>query len=297
MNHIDYKLLYAFSEVIKQQSFEKAADVLCLTQSAVSQRIKQLEQMVAQPVLIRSNPIVLTEMGKKLLGHYNQVQQLETDILTQIFPEHTNTPLKVSLATNADSLATWLVAALAPVLNSYSIELNLALANELNTIQKLKNGEVFGAISTEKKAQPGCVVTKLGQMNYVVVASSSFKKKYFSKGINKESLLLAPGILFDNTDDMHTQFIKEEFGLMPSSYPCHTVQSSEAFVNFAKQGLAYGLIAELQIKDELTNGSLINLLPQHELIRTLYWHRWVLVKGVFKKISEAIIESGIKALN
>ena len=51
------------------------------------------------------------------------------------------------------------------------------------------------------------------------------------------------------------------------------------------------------IKNELADGSLINLLPKHELIRTLYWHRWVLVKGVFKKISEAIIESGIKALN
>jgi LysR family transcriptional regulator (chromosome initiation inhibitor) len=297
MKNIDYKLLHAFSEVIKQQSFEKAAEILYLTQSAVSQRIKQLEQLVAQPVLIRSNPIVSTDMGKKLLSHYHQVQQLEADLLPQIFPEQTSSPLKVSLATNADSLATWLGPALSPVVNEFSIELNLELANELKTINKLKSGEAFGAISTEKDTLPGCVVTKLGEMNYVLVASPAFKQKYFNKGINAESLLKAPGLLFDNKDDMHTHFIKQEFGLLPGSYPCHTVHSSEAFVTFAAQGLAYCLIAELQIKEELANGSLVNLLPKQQLIRTLYWHRWALVKGVFKKISEAIIDSGIKALN
>ncbi len=297
MTNIDYKLLHAFSEVIKQQSFEKASELLCLTQSAVSQRIKQLEQNIAQPVLIRSNPIVATDIGKKLLSHYHQVQQLESDLLPHIHPEQTSTPLKVSLATNADSLATWLVSALSPVIKEFSIELNLALANELKTINKLKNGEVFGAISTHETTLPGCSVTKLGEMNYVVVASPSFKNKYFKQGINTESLLKAPGLLFDNKDDMHTEFVKNEFGLLPGSYPCHTVHSSEAFVSFAKQGLAYCLIAELQIKDELADGSLINLLPNTQLIRTLYWHRWALVKGVFKKVSDAIIESGINVLN
>lgn len=297
MNNIDYKLLHAFSEVIKQQSFEKASELLCLTQSAVSQRIKQLEQSIAQPVLIRSNPIVATDIGKKLLSHYHQVQQLESDLLPHIHPEQTSTPLKVSLATNADSLATWLVPALSPVIKEFSIELNLALANELKTINKLKNGEVFGAISTHETTLPGCSVTKLGEMKYVVVASPSFKNKYFKQGINTESLLKAPGLLFDNKDDMHTEFVKNEFGLLPGSYPCHTVHSSEAFVSFAKQGLAYCLIAELQIKDELADGSLINLLPNTQLIRTLYWHRWALVKGVFKKVSDAIIESGINVLN
>jgi len=297
MPAIEYKLLQAFSEVIKQQSFDKASQLLCLTQSAVSQRIKLLEQNVAQPVLIRGNPIIATEIGKKLLSHYHQVQQLEADLLPYIFPEQTNTPLKVSLATNADSLATWLVPAIAPVIHQFSIELNLELANELKTIQKLKNGEAFGAISTQETTLPGCVVTKLGEMNYVVVASPSFKEKYFANGINTEALLKAPGLLFDNKDDMHTEFIKSEFGLQPGAYPCHTVHSSEAFVSFAKEGLAYCLIAELQIKDELAEGSLVDLLPDTHLIRTLYWHRWALVKGVFKNISEAIIASGIRELN
>ncbi len=70
---LDYKLLQAFATTIKTQSFAQAADMLCITQSAISQRIKQLEQNIAQPVLIRGQPIRATEIGKKLLNHYHQV--------------------------------------------------------------------------------------------------------------------------------------------------------------------------------------------------------------------------------
>ncbi len=297
MKNIDYKLLHAFSMVIKYESFDKAAEFLYLTQSAVSQRIKQLEKLVSQPVLIRSTPLRATEIGKKLLNHYYQVQQLEADLLPHIYPEDLISPLTISLATNADSLATWLIPALAKLIQTHNIELNLEVTNETNTIYKLKNGEVFGAISTQAKALPGCVVDKLGNMNYVLVASPDFRDKHFKKGVNKDSLLKAPGLLFDSKDMMHSEFIKKEFSLVQGSYPCHIIHSSEAFVNFAKQGLAYCLIAELQIKDELKQGKLIDLLPNKHIIQTLYWHRWLLVKGVFKKFSDTIIEQGSNILS
>lgn len=297
MKNIDYKLLHAFSMVIKYQSFEKSAEFLFLTQSAVSQRIKQLEQLVAQPVLVRSSPIVATAVGKKLLNHYYQVQQLEADLLPQIYPDDPQSPLTISLATNADSFATWLIPALAPLIKNYAIELNLEVTNETNTIYKLKNGEVFGAISTQSTPLSGCVVDKLGDMNYILVASPCFKEKHFKNGINRESLLKAPGLLFDSKDELHTNFIKSEFGLLPGSYPCHIIHSSEAFVNFAEQGLAYCFIAELQIENEIKSGKLINLLPDKEIIQTLYWHRWSLVKGLFKKMSDIIIKEGNNVLN
>ena len=296
MNQLDYKLLHALSIVIKHQSFEKAADVLCITQPAVSQRIKQLEQLVAQPVLIRAQPIVATELGKKLLSHYHQVQQLEAELLPQILLEQPNSTLTVNLATNADSLATWLIGALTPLINQHPIELNLIVADESRTLDKLKDGEVFGAISLIDKAVSGCEVTKLGTMEYILVASPEFKKRYFANGINQQSLQYAPGAAFDQKDDMHIKFIEQHFGLKGGSYPCHTVRSSEAFVEFVKQGAAYSLIPELQIKNELTSGEIINILPNIKLTQTLYWHRWSLVKGVYKQISETIIKTGTDTL-
>ena len=95
---------------------------------------------------------------------------------------------------------------------------------------------------------------------------------------------------------MHTEFMKTKFNLLSGSYPCHIIRSSEAFVSFAKNGLACCLIAELQIKEELAAGTLVDLLPENQLIRTLYWHRWSLVKGLFKKVSDVIINEGKQVL-
>ena len=297
MNQLDYKLLHALSVVIKQQSFEKAADILCITQPAVSQRIKQLEQLVAHPVLIRAQPIVATELGKKLLSHYHQVQQLEAELLPKILLDQPKSTLTVNLATNADSLATWLIGALTPLINQHPIELNLIVADESRTLDKLKDGEVFGAISLIDKAVSGCEVTQLGTMEYILVASSEFKQRYFSNGINQQSLKYAPGAAFDQKDDMHIKFIEQHFCLKGGSYPCHTVRSSEAFVELVKQGAAYSLIPQLQIKNELASGEIINILPSITLTQTLYWHRWALVKGVYKQISETIISTGKRILN
>ncbi|XQW83611.1 LysR family transcriptional regulator ArgP [Thalassotalea piscium] len=293
---LDYKQLHALSVLIAQQSFEKAANELCITQSAVSQRIKLLEQAIGQPVVIRSQPIRVTRIGQKLLSHYQQVQLLEQDVLPDIHADNKNQLIHVKLACNADSLATWLTNALTHVSDQYELEFNLFLANEDRTINFLQKGEVFGAVSTLNKALPGCTFDKLGDMEYILVASKTFSEKYFANGINKESLQKAPTIVFDPKDDMHIKYLEQEYGLKMGSYPCHTVRSSETFVDFSKQGLAYCLVPILQVQEELLSGELINLLPDYTLTRTLYWHHWILLKGAFKALSNAIIENAHKAL-
>ncbi len=293
---LDYKLLHALSVLITQQSFEKAANVLCITQSAVSQRIKLLEQTIGQPVVVRSQPITATVIGKKLLGHYQQVKLLEQDVLPDIFADNSDEIIAVNLASNADSLATWLIPAIEGVVHKYKLSMNFLLADENRTIEYLKNGEAFGAISSYESALPGCRFDKLGDIEYLLVASKEFSQRYFANGINHQSLKNAPIVAFDQKDDMHIKYIEQQFGLAGVPYPCHTVRSSEAFVNFAKQGLAYCLIPKLQIQQELTTGQLINLLPNKSLTRTLYWHRWVLLKGAFKQLSDAILIEGKRAL-
>jgi len=289
---LDNKLLHALAVVVREQSFERAANSLFITQSAVSQRIKQLEQLVAQPVLIRSQPLVATETGKQLVNHYYQVMQLEADLLPNIFNEETHSPVTLNLATNADSLATWLLPALAPLVNQHFIECNLLVADENHTITKLKDGEAFGAITLESQALKGCQVTRLGDMNYILVASPAFEQTYFSQGINQESLRRAPGVAFDHKDNMHIRFIEQEYGLKQGQYPLHTVRSSEAFVTLAEHGAAYCLIAELQIRALLASGALVNILPEYQLVETLYWQRWAMLKGIHEKISQVIIREG-----
>lgn len=59
MHALDYKLLDALSAVIEVQSFDLAAKKLFISQSAISQRIKLLEENIGEPILIRKQPITL----------------------------------------------------------------------------------------------------------------------------------------------------------------------------------------------------------------------------------------------
>ena len=161
---LDYKQLQALDVVVQEQNFERAARRLNLTQSAISQRIKLLEQSVAQPLLIRTSPPVPTELGQQLLGHYRQVSQLERELLPSLLLDAPRQPLKVSIAVNADSLATWFLPALAPLLTQHPIELNLLIEDETRTLERLRQGEAFAAVSTQPRALPGCHASPLGRM-------------------------------------------------------------------------------------------------------------------------------------
>lgn len=297
MINLDYKLLSAFSAVIEQQSFELAANKMFISQPAISQRIKTLEENLGQPVLIRSHPITMTPVGEKLLSHYKMVHQLESDLMPNILANAPGKPIKISLAVNADSIATWFLDAISPILKNHLVELNLLIASGTDTTDKLRSGEAIAGLTNVSTPLPGYKTEKLGTMNYILVASKEFQCRYFSKGVTKTSLKMAPSITYDHKDNMHDKFISKHFDVKANEYYSHRVSSSEAFVDLTKRGLAYCLIPELQIKDELESGELINIYPQAPLIEPLYWHSWVMVKGINKKISQEIVHYGQSILD
>lgn len=290
MRGLDYKWLEALESVMSQGSFERAANELCLSQSAVSQRIKQLEAFLAKPVLIREKPLRLTTTGKKLLGFYHRVQLLEREALPELTNQEAERPVQVFIATNADSLATWLLPALAPVMKQKRVELSLSVDLEDRTLEKLRKGEVTGAISWESEPMPSCQSEYLGRMDYVCVANPEFAEQYFPDGVTRESLKYAPAVSFDHYDEMHKTFLKQHFNLSPDSIVHHRVASSEAFVNLALLGGAYCLIPKLQISKELEQGHLVDLIPGFMLSFKIYWHHWQLESGLLKQVTQAIVD-------
>ncbi|WP_367989209.1 LysR family transcriptional regulator ArgP [Vibrio sp. NTOU-M3] len=289
MRGLDYKWIEALDAVVEQGGFERGAEALFVSQSAISQRIKQLEKFLAQPVLVREQPPQPTHIGKKLLGLYRQIKLLEYELLPELSNLATTKPVQVSIATNADSLATWLLPALEPVLQHHQIEIALKVYDENRTIDKLKRGEVAGAISLQATPFSGCDAEYLGTMNYVCVASPSFVEHYFPNGMNREAVKRAPAVSFDQYDLMHTQFLHERFGIQRNSVINHTVGSSEAFVKLAVAGLAYCLIPEIQIRSELEGGELVNIAPDYCISHKMYWHHWQLETGILSEITDAIL--------
>jgi len=297
MKRPDYRTLQALDAVIRERGFERAAQKLCITQSAVSQRIKQLENLFGQPLLVRTVPPRPTEQGQKLLALLHQVELLEEEWLGgDNINDSNDTPLLLSLAVNADSLATWLLPALKSVLVDSPIRLNMQVEDETRTQERLRRGEVVGAVSIQPQPLPSCLVDQLGALDYLFVASKGFAERYFPNGVTRSALLKAPAVAFDHLDDMHQAFLQQNFDLSPGSVPCHIVNSSEAFVQLARQGTTCCMIPHLQIEKELESGELIDLTPGLFQRRLLFWHRFAPESRMMRKVTAALLAHGRQLL-
>ena len=252
---------------------------------------------MAQPLLVRSQPPGTTDAGQQLLGLYQRVSMLEHDFLDTLNIQANETAAPVTLAVNADSVATWLLPALTPLLKQEKIELNLLIDDEARSLEKMKRGEAAAAISLHPHPMPGCQSDYLGEMRYLCVASPDFINRHFPEGVTREALFNAPAIAFDPLDDMHRNFLQAHFDLPLNSAPCHIIPSTEAFVTMAKMGIAYCMISELQIEKELKAGELINILPDLDDTRILYWHHWVLETGRLKALSKHVIRYAKQTLH
>ncbi|MGD9949717.1 MAG: LysR family transcriptional regulator ArgP [Desulfobulbus sp.] len=243
---LDYKLIEALAAVLQEGGFDKASGVLHLTQSAVSQRVKQLEDQCGQILLARSTPPQPTQAGRILLKHYLQVRQLEEEVQGQIGGKAQElVPLAIGI--NADSLATWFGEIIPAFVRREGILLDLRVDDQDQTHRLLKNGEVMGCISTQATAMQGCTVTELGCMPYRVFAAPDFAEEWFSdRKLTLETCRKAPFILFNRKDEVHHQLFQMILGVLPSSLPTHYLPSSEKFVDFIASGMGYGMLPDQQ---------------------------------------------------
>ncbi|MCG9722592.1 LysR family transcriptional regulator ArgP [Shewanella sp. Isolate7] len=271
---LDYAHLKALSVVIAEGGFERAAKALFITQPAVSQRIKALEERVGQTLLIRSNPVQATPMGKRLLRHYAQVSLLESELSAEIDADDPSLPTVVKIAVNADSLATWFLPALAELFKRHRWLLELIVDDESYTHHLLKSGEAVGCVTTTEAPLAGCSSEYLGQMEYLCVATQDFIADYFAGGVTQSRLRQAPAVVFSTKDKLHEKFLGEHFAIEPEQWREHQIPSSESFLEAILLGMGYGLVGHLQAEPLLQSGALKLIAPDCTMKVPLYWQHW-----------------------
>lgn len=270
---IDYKLLAALSAVVEQGGFERAAQALNLSQSAVSQRIKLLEARVGQPVLVRRNPPTATPVGASLLNHVQQVRLLERDLLSQVPAlNEEGLPDRLRIALNADSLATWWAAAVGDFCREQQLLLDLVVEDQEVALKRMRAGEVAACLCASERPVAGARSALLGVMRYRAVASPGFMATHFPHGVTVELLERSPAVVFGPDDSLQHRYMAS-LGAA-GSFQYHLCPSSEGFIRLTEAGMGWGLIPELQIAEQLRAGRLIELMPNRPLEVPLYWHHW-----------------------
>jgi LysR family transcriptional regulator (chromosome initiation inhibitor) len=285
----DYKLIEALAMVCSEGGFDKAARALYITQSAVSQRVKLLEELTGQVLIARTTPPQATSAGRKLLKHYLQVKRLEDDLLEEIGDPANKGFASIAVGINADSLAFWLLDAIIPFLLEERVLLDIRVEDQEQTHRLLKDGEVMGCISTQEQAMQGCRIEYLGRMNYHMVATPGFAAQYFPNGLSLADVNRAPALIFDRKDELHHKLLHQALGEAPTSIPTHYVPSVEKYAEFIASGLAYGMLPDQQRTALIQTGQIIDLSPGYQVSAKLYWHCWSLKSKLLKNFTLQLI--------
>ena len=146
---LPHKSCEAFLAVVETGSFEQAALRLCITASAVTLRVQRLEKELGNTLLLRERPCRVTATGQKLLEHLQHQRLMEQNLLQQLKGQSETTLFKLNIASNADSLQTWLLECLQPTLIQHRITLNLMLDDQSRTHELMETGMVNACISSE----------------------------------------------------------------------------------------------------------------------------------------------------
>ncbi|WP_417537167.1 ArgP/LysG family DNA-binding transcriptional regulator [Marinomonas sp.] len=283
---LDYKALTSLQAVVKFQSFDKAAQYLNLTQSAVSQNIKRLELHYGNPLLIRARPVVPTALGEQLIAHLNKVTILEEGLQEDIQGKTASHPL--TIAVNNDVLATWFLDVVHQFSSNNSTKLHITSADQANTRALLQTGEVIACLSQVGTPVAGGDSLFLGYMDYELVATPAFIEHYLQGDISAQNVLQSPSLIYDAQDELWTRYQNECLNIKPDISHSHWYPSSYGFVELVMGGTVCALVASIQVKKELQNGQLISLFPQNKLALPLYWHWYKLNSPVLDRLRKVI---------
>lgn len=288
--------LAAFAAVLDEGSFDGAAKRLSLTPSAISQRIKALEDRLGQVLILRRTPCEATEAGERLLRSVQQMRLLEAETLKDFHVgADASGPTTVAIGVNADSLATWFLVALAQLHDRHRLLFDVRVEDQDHSTNLLRDGSVLGAITADAQPVQGCSVKKLGVMRYLPVASPAFVARHFAKGVKAESLGAAPMLVFNRKDALQWRFVHgvTRARLAP---PMHYVPSSTAFVEGAELGLGWAMAPESMLAKAFAEGRLKPIAANRWLDVPLYWQHWSIRSHTLSTVTDTLLDAARKGL-
>ncbi len=301
MSTFDPDALECLAAIVEEGGFERAAQRLCVTQSAVSQRLRSLEAQVGAVLVVRSRPLRLTAAGQRLLKHTRALRLLRADLerdLRELSPGSGGVPReeeRISIAINADSIATWALSALTDLAREGQ-PLEIITDDQDFTQEWLRSGQVLGCVTTMKQALRGCRVQALGSMRYVAVAAPQFAQARGWMQLTPGNFRDVPFIAFNRKDDLQAEFVGQAVGLPQVSLQQTFVPSSEGQVRAVLAGWGASVVPELLVHGLLERGDLVNIAPQHSLCVALYWHCWNIESQLLDALSAALTRAAQASL-
>ena len=276
--------LAALAAVHRRGSFDLAAADLGLTQSAVSQRIRALEERVGVLLVRRGSPSVATTAGLRLIRHHDEVALLAKEVSEELGAAAPGAAT-LRIAVNADSLATWILPALAKVPD---VLFDLVIDDQEVSEDWLRRGEVVAAVTSNPSPLQGCDTVPLGALRYHATASPDYVTRWFPDGVTAQAIAKAPALVFSDKDRLQMAWVERQGLRSREMFPSHRLASAQGFVDACLVGLGWGMNPELLIREHLSSGQLVALIADTPLDVPLYWQFARVTAGAVSALTQAM---------
>ena len=288
----DYDSLVVLSAVVRTGSFEAAATSLNVTQSAVSQRIKQLEEKVGSILVQRGRPCVATDDGLLLCQHVEQVTLLQHELSDQLAARGSGSgsaAVSVRIAVNSDSLATWFPEVIERALEELNLLLEIIPDDQEFTEERLRSGDALAIVTSNNKPIPGCLTVPLGAMEYMAVASADYATKYLAGGSTQAAVGKAPSIQFDRKDTLPQQWMMLAFG-NTGKLTSHYIPSYEGHLLACQRGIGWAMMPSVTVQPQVETGELVELVNDVRVRTPLHWQSRSQSSATLSRLSQIVSE-------
>ena len=277
--------------VVDLGSFEAAAAQLHITQSAVSQRIRSLEEAAGRILVRRERPITATDSGEVVLRTARQMLHLEQSLAGELDESGSaQDHVVLAVACNSDSLATWFLTAMTEVHSAGRVVFDIRRQDESLSSELLRRGEVMAAVTSEARPVQGCRALPLGSMRYLACASPGFVARHLRDGSPAAALGRAPIVDFDRSDAHQNHYYRRLTRRQPTG-PRHFIPSSHDHVRAIVAGLGWGLIPEQLATPWLVSGEIVDVSPDRPLDVPLFWQHWKLQSPDLDALTAAVLDT------
>lgn len=233
--------LQAFQAIVKSKTVHAAADTLNITQTAVTQRIRALEEKLRVTLFIRTRRgMLLTSEGEALLRYCQAVRDIEGEALAKIKSTGIETDIHVCITGATSVMGSRIIPQCIPVIKQFpKLQLHFDINDVENRIKSVRSGEAQFAIVQQSDTPAEMCAKKLNPENYVLVCSPTWKKRTLNDIIQNERI-----IDFDPTDQITFNYLKKYRLFNKARYDRHFANRIESLALMITEGVGYGVLTK-----------------------------------------------------
>lgn len=239
---IETSMLQVLIALSHNENISKAAEELNVTQSAVSQALKNLESKVGFPIVTRQGKsVTLTENGQRLAKVAKQYFKRIEETIEQIHLENHEIKGKLHVGSLYGLGKTWLSSRMLSFLNKHpDLEVRLSMDFPETIIKKFDQHEIDCLIVPEHLVPAFAEKLDLHSEFTTLVFPKGFK---ITASSDLKEILAHPIIFYDVNDPNFYRWCREKFGVLPRNIkPRLVVNSFGQMLQAVNEGVGIAVV-------------------------------------------------------